>query len=83
MLFPLSDEKPYWWDISAQFEEVVGLAANATSALAKGGPTWIATTLSSGEDPIAKFTKGKVSQVCRLLSSHRAKSLRFVGDKLT
>lgn len=61
--FSVLDEKPYWWDIAAQFEEVVGLAANATTALAKGGPTWIATTVSSGEDPVLKFTKGKVSQV--------------------
>lgn len=69
----LLDEKPYWWDISGQFEEVVGLAANATTALARGGPTWIATTVSAGEDPILKFTKGKVSQVKTYICKHDEK----------
>ena len=52
---------------------MVGLAANATTAMAKGGPTWIATTVSSGEDAILKFTKGKVSQVKTYICKHDEK----------
>ncbi|VDI24688.1 Hypothetical predicted protein, partial [Mytilus galloprovincialis] len=60
--FFLKDEKPYWWDIETVFEEISTLAQQATIALAKGGPVWIATTVIEGDDPVAKFTKGKVSQ---------------------
>ncbi|CAG2251005.1 unnamed protein product [Mytilus edulis] len=60
--FILKDEKPYWWDVETIFEEISTLAQQATIALAKGGPVWIATTVIEGDDPVAKFTKGKVSQ---------------------
>ncbi|VDH91582.1 Hypothetical predicted protein [Mytilus galloprovincialis] len=60
--FFLKDEKPYWWDIVTVFEEIWALSQQAVKALATGGPNWIATTVIAGEDPVAKFTKGKVSQ---------------------
>jgi hypothetical protein len=68
----------------AQYEEVVGLAANATTAMARGGPTWIATTVSSGEDPILKFTKGKVSQVKTYICKHdESKIFLFFHDQIS
>ncbi|CAG2209692.1 unnamed protein product [Mytilus edulis] len=60
--FFLKDEKPYWWDITTVFEEIWALSQQAVKALATGGPNWIATTVIQGDDPVAKFTKGKVSQ---------------------
>ncbi|XP_052074034.1 uncharacterized protein LOC127711917 [Mytilus californianus] len=60
--FFLKDEKPYWWDITTVFEEILALSKQAVKALVKGGPTWIKTTVIEGDDPVAKFTKGKVSQ---------------------
>ncbi|CAG2189963.1 unnamed protein product [Mytilus edulis] len=60
--FFLKDEKPYWWDITTVFEEIWALSQQAIKALATGGPNWIATTVIEGDDPVAKFTKGKVSQ---------------------
>ncbi|KAK3102203.1 hypothetical protein FSP39_009587 [Pinctada imbricata] len=58
--FFLKEKKPYWWDIETEFTVVSGLVKNAATALANGGPTWIAQQITPGTDPVEKLSKGKI-----------------------
>ncbi|KAK3101652.1 hypothetical protein FSP39_005219 [Pinctada imbricata] len=58
--FFLKDEKPYWWDLSAQYEEVKALATEAVKEISADGPEWVYDTFVGG-DEVEELSKGKLN----------------------
>ena len=62
--FTFVGEKPYWWDLTGEFEMIKSEANKAIREVKEGSQEWIN---DFKEDPVATFTKGKYTMVTKSL----------------
>jgi len=61
--FTFVGEKPYWWDLTGEFEMIESEANKAIKEMKERSQEWIN---DFKEDPVATFTKGKYTTVKNL-----------------